>query len=235
MERNLLKEEIKDIKMPDEMKARILENCRNAGLEKENADMKEINIENKATDNNCVVGQEEVERMVQKKNRTSNARKWTRIATVAATVALCLGLGGVTAMAASGKLEGFFEDVTRWDGAVVGTTYEQATEEITVSAAVSGDSLVVDAVLLKVEEAPYAYVEGFGVQKYQIVDAKGDVVAEGISSETVVITDGKVSVELPLDELESGNYTLIITEFVGTAKAEQDLPIKGYWECEFAL
>ncbi len=220
MERNLLKEEIKEIKMPLAMRERILENCRNAEVnEKENIFM----AKNISADTNKQSA----------KKRTG--RKWTRFATVAAAVTLCLGLGGITAMAASGKLEGFFADVTRWDGAVVGTTYEQATEEIEVSALVSGDSLVVDAVLLKAGEAPYAYVDGFGVQKYQIVDAKGDVVAEGISSEAAEITDGKVSVELPLDELESGNYTLIITEFVGTAKADQDLPIKGYWECEFAL
>ena len=220
MERNLLKEEIKEIKMPLAMQERILENCRNAGLEeKENVFM----AKNISADTN-------------KQNvKKRTGRKWPRIATVAAAVALCLGFGGVTAMAASGKLDGFFADVTRWDGAVVGMTYEQATEEIEVSASVSGDSLVVDAVLLKAGEAPYAYVEGFGVQKYQIVDAKGDVVVEGISSEAVEITDGKVSVELPLDELESGNYTLIITEFVGTAKADQDLPIKGYWECKFEL
>ena len=235
MEKNLLKEEIEEITMPEEMKARILENCRNADLEKENIGMKMMDIEGKATIDNSVDEKKTTERMVQNKTRTARAGKWTRIATVAAAVALCVGFGGITVMAASGKLEGFFADVTRWDGAVVGETYEQATEEIEVSASVSGDSLVVDAVLLKAGEAPYAYVEGFGVQKYQIVDAKGDVVAEGISSEAVEITDGKVSVELPLDEFESGNYTLIITEFVGTAKAEQDLPIKGYWECKFEL
>ncbi len=220
MERNLLKEEIKEIKMPHAMQERILESCRNAEVnEKENIFM----AKNISADTNKQSA----------KKRTG--RKWTRFATVAAAVALCLGLGGVTAMAASGKLEGYFADVTRWDGAVVGTTYEQATEEIEVSATVSGDAIIVDATLLKAGEAPYAYVDGFGVQKYQIVDAKGDVVAEGISSEAVEITDGKVSVELPLDELESGNYTLIITEFVGTAKADQDLPIKGYWECKFEL
>ena len=220
MERNLLKEEIKEIKMPLAMQERILENCRNAGLEeKETVFM----VKKIAAGTN------------KQKTRKSSGRKWTRIATVAAAVTLCLGLGGITVMAASGKLDGFFADVTRWDGAVVGTTYEQATEEIAVSAVVSGDSLIVDAILLKAGEAPYAYVEGFGVQKYQIVDAKGDVVAEGTSSEADEITDGKVSVEIPLDELESGSYTLIITEFVGTAKAEQDLPMKGYWECEFAL
>lgn len=232
MERTLLKEEIKDVTMPDEMKARILENCRNAGLKKENIDMKMMDIEGKAAMDNSVV---ETERMVQNKTRTASARKWPRIATVAAAVALCLGLGGVTVMAGSGKLEGFFADVTRWDGAVVGTTYEQATEEIEVSVAVNGDSLIVDAVFLKAGEAPYAFMDSVGVQAYSIVNAEGETLVEGTSNEKAGITDGKVSCKLPLDELESGNYKLIITEFVGSAKAEQDLPIKGYWVCEFSL
>ena len=232
MERTLLKEEIKDVTMPGEMKARILENCRNAGLKKENIDMKIMGIEGKAAINNSVV---ETERMGQNKTHTASARKWTRIATVAAAVALCLGLGGVTVMAGSGKLEGFFADVTRWDEAVVGMTYEQATEEIEVSATVSGDSIVVDAVFLKAGEAPYAFLDSVGVQAYSIVNAKGETLVEGTSNEKTGITDGIVSCKLPLDELESGNYKLIITEFVGSAKADQDLPIKGYWVCEFSL
>lgn len=155
--------------------------------------------------------------------------------TVAAAVALCLGLGGVTVMAGNGKLEGFFADVTRWDGTVVGMTYEQATEEIEVSATVSGDSIVVDAVFLKAGEAPYAFLDSVGVQAYSIVNAEGKTLVEGTSNEKAGITDDIVSCKLPLDELESGNYKLIITEFVGSAKADQDLPIKGYWVCEFSL
>lgn len=220
MERNLLKEEIKEIKMPRAMQERIVENCRNVGLEeKENVFM----AKNISADTN------------KQSAKKSTGRKWTRIATVAAAVTLCLGLGGITVMAASGKLEGFFADVTRWDGAVVGETYEQATEEIAVSASVSGDSLVVNAVLLKAGEAPYAFIESVNVQTYCIVNAEGETLVEGTSNEKAAITDGMVSFKLPLDELERGNYTLIITEFVGTKKAEQDLPIKGYWECEFEL
>lgn len=235
MERTLLKEEIKDITMPDEMTARILENCRNAGLEKENIDMKIMGIEGKSAIDNSVVEKETTERMVQNKTRTSSAGKWPRIATVAAAVALCLGLGSVTVMAGSGKLEGFFADVTRWDGAVVGTTYEQATEEIEVSATVSGDSIVVDAVLLKAGEAPYAFLDSVGVHAYSIVNAEGKTLVEGMSNEKAGITDGIVSCKLPMDELESGSYKLIITEFIGSAKVDQDLPIKGYWVCEFSL
>lgn len=167
--------------------------------------------------------------------QTSRGRKWTRFATVAAAVALCLGLGGITVMAANGKMEGIFTDVTRWDGAITGETYEQATEEIEVSATVSEDCLVVNAVLLKAGEAPYAFLENVSVQTYSIVNAEGETLVEGNSNEKAGITEGKISLKLPLDELEGGNYTLIITEFVGSAKAEQDLPIKGYWVCEFEL
>ncbi len=228
MERTLLKEEIKEIQMPAAMQARILENCRTAE-EKEIADMSKKDREN--TDIYTNDGYEQA--VDKKRNRRSN--KWTRIATAAAAVAVCLGLGGITVMAASGKLEGFFADVTRWDGAVVGTTYEQATEEIEVSVSVSGDRLIVDAVLLKADEAPYAYLDSLGVQAYSIEDGDGNVVVEGISYESGSITDGKVSMTLPLDELEGGTYKLIITEFVGAKKAEQDLPVKGYWECDFVL
>lgn len=47
---------------------------------------------------------------------------------------LCLCLTGVTALAATGKLQGFFSDITGWNGAVVGTSYEQATKELEVKA-----------------------------------------------------------------------------------------------------
>ena len=153
--------------------------------------------------------------------------------TVAAAVALCLGLGSVTALAATGKLEGFFADVTRWDGAVVGETYEQATEEIEVTAYAEEDVLVVEAVLLKANEAPYFVIENWGIGKYSIQDADGEVVAEGSTAALFGAAEGKINMEISVAELEAGSYTLIITEFTGSAKAEQDLPVKGYWECEF--
>ena len=47
-----------------------------------------------------------------------------------ASFAVCVCLMGVTALAATGKLEGYFRDIKRWDGAVIGTAYEQATDEV---------------------------------------------------------------------------------------------------------
>ncbi len=233
METKLIKEEIEEIEMPAEMRERIIKKCRQEAWNKENQYMKYANQEN-----NVDITDSAIETMTGEQNRShkrnKSGKKWTRFATVAAAVALCLGLGGITAMAAGDKMEGFFADVVRWDGAVVGTTYEQATEEIEVSVSVSGDSLIVDALLLKAEDAPYVYFDSFGVQAYSIEDGNGNVVAEGDMLVTGSMTDGKVSVELPVGELESDSYTLIITEFVGKSKADQDLPIRGYWVCEFA-
>lgn len=229
MERNLLKEEIKEIKMPLEMKERIVEKCRNAEmLEKEKINMKNIEKTNMESINTY-------ENNIAEKKNYKNRKKWSRIATVAAAVALCLGLGSVTTLAATGKLEGFFADETRWDGAVVGTTYEQATEEIEVSAYVEGEKLIVEAVLLKANEAPYAVIENWGIGKYSVTDEEGKVVAEGSISPMFEAVDGQISIEISLDKLESGKYTLGITDFTGGSKADQPLPVKGYWECGFEL
>lgn len=52
---------------------------------------------------------------------------------VTASLVVCFCLLGATVLAASGQLKGFFKDIVRWDGAVIGTSYEQATDEISLS------------------------------------------------------------------------------------------------------
>ena len=78
---------------------------------------------------NCYLKMEE--EMMRKDKRTTFFRK--PIVAVA-SLALCICLTGISAMAATGKLQGFFKDITRWDGAVVDTSYEQATNEVEVKA-----------------------------------------------------------------------------------------------------
>ncbi len=45
--------------------------------------------------------------------------------------------------------------------------------------------------------------------------------------------NGKVTFEIPLDDIASEEYELVINEFIGSKKADQPLPIKGEWECVF--
>ena len=48
-----------------------------------------------------------------------------------------------------------------------------------------------------------------------------------------VITDDKVFVNVPLDDVGNREYTLIVSELVGSAKADQPLGLTGTWECSF--
>ena len=152
----------------------------------------------------------------------------------AASMAVCFCLIGVTSVfAANGKLEGFFKDIVRWDGAVIGTSYEQATDEITVSAVAMSGELVVTAELVKAETVPYKVLETLEMKEYKIVDEQGAVVLEGDTTESARIVEGQVKIAISIDNLAGGKYKLVIKGFVGSAKADQPLELTGNWECEF--
>lgn len=152
-------------------------------------------------------------------------------AAVFAVLAICLSLS-VTALAAPGIRKGHFRDIKNWQGAVVGTAYDQATDEIHVDVTVSGDTLTVLAAFADPQMAPYRYAEALGIDAYRIVDASGRTVKEG-SAEAVRIVGGGTAISIPLDDISSGTYTLMVTSFVSEKKAEQPLPINGSWECVF--
>ncbi len=147
--------------------------------------------------------------------------------------------------AADGQ-RGHFEDVYRWDGAVVGTRYEEATEEIKINASKENDKIVVELVLLYPEEFPYREIILYGLESYRIVDAENKVVKNGETTELAAGTNGKLSIPIPLDDLEAGAYRLIVSEIVASNLAEDPftnpliedhftnpLIIAGEWECEF--
>ena len=47
------------------------------------------------------------------------------------------------------------------------------------------------------------------------------------------IANNKVLVNVPLEDVGNGEYTLIVSELVGSSKAEQPLGLTGTWECSF--
>lgn len=147
-------------------------------------------------------------------------------------LALCLALS-VTALGATGVLGGFFRDVTNRQGAVVGTAYEQATDEINVKAAVNGDALTVFAVFVDPQMFPYREAELLRIADYKIVNADGKVVKEGAETDASEVIDGQAAVAIPLADLADGDYTLIISAFVTEKKADQPLPLSGSWICTF--
>lgn len=205
MEFENLKSAAQEITMPEEMKRRIAHNCKNQ-----------------------LVNTMEEHTM---KNRKNNSF-FKKPAAVFAALAVCLSIS-VTALAATGTLRGFFRDITNWQGAVVGTSYEQATDEIDVNVSGNGEELTVLATFVDPQIFPYREVEMLGIAEYCIVDTNGKTVSEG-AAESVEVVNGCAAVSIQLDDLDNGSYRLMISAFVGEKKAEQPLNINGNWECEFS-
>ena len=205
MEFENLKSAAKKISMPEEMKERIVRNCQ-----------KQIeNTMEEHTMNNC--------------KSTSLFRK---PAVVLAALAVCLSLS-VTALADTGVLRGYFRDITHFSGAIVGTSYEQATDEIHMDVTVSGDELTVLAAFAAPHKFPYRETELLGIAEYRILDAEGKVVQEGATDRSCPVVNGQAAVVIGLKGLESGSYKLMVTAFVSEKKADQPLKIHGSWECAF--
>lgn len=149
---------------------------------------------------------------------------------LAATLAVIVCLGAVTAFASTDKVQGFFRDIFGWNGAVTGTAYENATDEIQVTAKAKEGKIIVEAVFLK-NEAPYSFIQALAVESCCVKDAEGNIIGENISSKPAEITEGKVLMEIFCDGIPSYGCTVLIDAFRSSAKAEQDLVISGNWAC----
>lgn len=200
---NKLGDEIKKIELSEKAKQRILRNCR----EKIEAEQENYNM---------------------KKNKFTNMKKPL---VAAAALAVCLGLTGITVMATTEK--GFFKDIKRFDGAITGQTYHNATDEVLVYAAVEEDVLEVTVEMVKIEIVPYREIEVLELKKYRVYDGNGTVVMEDVVPENAVMENNQIKFEIPAEELEEGTYKLELDVLSGSKKADQDLLIYGGWECEF--
>lgn len=205
MEFENLKSAAQEITMPEEMKRRIAHNCKQI-----ETTMEEHNMNNR-----------------------KNTSFFRKPAAVFAALAVCLSLS-VTALAATGVLQGFFRDITNHSGAIVGTSYEQATDEIDMDITVDGDELTVLATFVDPNKFPYRESQLLGIADYRIMDAEGNVVQEGATDKFTPVANGQASIVLELNELATGSYKLIVTAFVSEKKADQPLNISGTWECEFS-
>lgn len=177
---------------------------------------------------NCYIEMEE-------KNMSNNRTKkfFKKPVAIVASLTICVCLAGVTSLAATGKLEGFFKDIVRFDGAVTGTSYEQATEEVELKIVDVTEELTVEVTMINPQVAPYSTFEVFGIENYKIVDMNDNVIMEGTTTEMTEVVNGKVNVNISLENITSGEYKLIVSKLVGSAKADQPLVVSGVWECEF--
>jgi len=220
---------VKKIEMPDDMRKRIADNCYRELIDMDKADRKQ-NMSNEVKLNN-----EKMNHKLEKSRMNSKHKNrfFKQPLIVAATFVLCICLTGITTLAATGKLQGFFKDIKNWNGAITGITYEQATDEITVSIEEAAEELSILVIIKEPDNIPYVYSEQFGINDYKIEDMSGKVIINESSYQERTTFNHQMSFNIPLNQIESGKYKLVIEQFVSEKKADQPLIINGNWECEF--
>ena len=224
---DLLTKKIKEIEMPDDMRKRIVKKC----YDKMNHEIMMKNELKREVRTNDEMKQEMGKT---KMNKSDKNKYFKHPMAAAAALVLCVCITGVTAMAAAGKLEGFFKDIKRWDGAVVGTAYEQATEEIAVSIKkVTDEGLDILVTIEEPAKPPYSESELFGIASYRIKNMSGNIVLSEEAFGERVSFNNQMFLEIPLNQIPSGEYKLVIKQFISEKKADQPLRISGNWECEF--
>lgn len=166
-----------------------------------------------------------------------------RTLAIAAVLALCIITVTMTPLANS--IKGFFSDIVRFDGAVTGTKYENATNDIKVDVLEltfeNGNVIIpLDLTFENPTEAPFPYIQEVAVSEYKILDKNNkEVIKTKVSAEDGnkgTVSKDKVVVNLSLNDakLKSGEeYTIVIDKMYGLSKADAPLHITGTWECSF--
>ena len=185
----------------------------------------------------------EIKDMEEKNMSRQTNKSWIRkpIA-IAAVLALCIMTVTLTPIANS--IKGFFKDIVRFDGAITGTEYTNATNDIkidTLEINTENGQLILplDITFENKTEAPFPYIQEIAVSEYKILDANNKEIAEKKNAveESVkgTVSDGKVLVYVPLDEnlKENETYFIQIDKMYGLSKADAPLHITGTWKCEF--
>ena len=165
-------------------------------------------------------------------NRKSSLIKWSLPKVAAAILGVCL-IGGTSAYAAISG--GFFKDKTNAIGTVTGQSYENATEEITITASPSGD---IGICFIKYGKPPYTlpgtevdiYLDG-----YQVMDSTGNKILDAPERQKLDISEGNALASFDTSSLTSGTYTLAINGFIAESKADQPLVITGEWKIDFTI
>ena len=124
---------------------------------------------------------------------------------------------------------GSYQDITDWHGNVVGVSYVNATNEITVQ---MEEQLLVT--FLNPQRKPYDEAEQLGIASYQILDSQGTLVKEG-SAPAAQVVSGQAAIPLETEGLAPGQYLLNITAFVAEKKADQPLTISGCWQASLEI
>ena len=181
----------------------------------------------------------EINKMEGKNMIKNNNITWLkRASTIAAVVTIC----AVTVVSA-GAIKGMFKDIKNWKGAIVGTEYVNATNDIKIIASkiTDGDDILpLNITFENSNEAPFRFIQEVAIADYKILDMNSnEVLTVNSAIENSIkgkVEDGKVFVDLPIKDIKlntNDNYLLVIDNIYGLSKADQPLKMTGSWKCEF--
>ena len=174
---------------------------------------------------------------------TMSKPKITMKRTLALVAVLALCIITVTMTPLANSIKGFFSDIVRFDGAVTGIKYENATNDIKIDVlelTSENGNVIIPLIFENPTEAPFSYIQELAVSEYKILDSNNkEIIKTKVSAEDGdkgTVSAGKVLVNLSLNDakLKSGEqYTIVIEKMYGLSKADAPLHITGTWKCSF--
>ena len=173
-------------------------------------------------------------------NKHKNIYWLKKVSVFAAVVALCT----ITVVSAD-SINGFFKDVTRWDGAIIGSEYANATNDINITTLDmvnenGNEILPLNITIAKENEITLKSIQEIAITEYQIVDMNDkEILKVSTTLENATkgkIENGKALLNLFIKEAEldlGKEYKIVINNMFGLAKADGPLEITGNWNCKF--
>lgn len=151
------------------------------------------------------------------KRRGKRFKIMKQLGSAAAVAVLFIGVLAVVNPGFASSLQGWFKDITNWKGAVVGTEYNQATEEMDIKVsnvmALNHELVLPLTVTFKhLEQTPYNLIEALTLGEFYVESSSKDIVtAEQIRVEPT--STKKYSFDIAdrhklLSEIESKNPTV---------------------------
>lgn len=190
----------------------------------------------------------------ERKKKRKSRQAISLVAAAAAIVIVIGSLGALNETFAS-AVKGYFSDVKKWGGTVIGTEFNQASNDIMVTSGEirkEQDNVIIpiEVEILNKMQVPYTIIEMLSLNQVEIRDSEGKLLDSNsinIVSNVDIPADFTISNEENLlEEVKLGNdekrifkadlvipsmdnIEVIISSFQGHAKADAPITINGDW------
>ena len=182
--------------------------------------------------------------LAQKEHKKKNFRKYYQGLAAAAVMGIVIIFASDASLATS--IKGFFANLTNWNGAIIGTTYENATDEIVVTAEnIENEEYLLTVSFNNKDKVPFSITELLEMGEYQFfndgkkINIESAFVNDVIDTGNLIIDDKEL-----LFHTNENNYKkvmiingevdeLVIKSFFIHSAGDAPLEVKGEWRILF--